>query len=244
MPILLDILKEDSDDARTVSHYQGGREAEIKRRITAIKPQEFEYVTAAEIAGSGMSNESRFGHFITQETAFGAQISFYEQRTAYHVPDRHKTVARLDRGKLFPIISAASGWRTDFAVQDALENRLWRDNVLELCHLMGYNLPPHDRDEPGRPGSYSASHAEKKLIAYYIRGHMILLANLLEGLTTQGSGTWMREELESQHLAPLAPRIPRVQADIRASRAICSDCESFVSHINGVLGIHFTVEYC
>jgi hypothetical protein len=35
------------------------------------------------------------------------QISFYEQIIAYDVPDRHKTVARLDRGRLFPVVSAA-----------------------------------------------------------------------------------------------------------------------------------------
>lgn len=226
------------------SHYQESGEAETNRRIIAVKLQAFEPVTAAEeIASSASSNEFKLGHFITETTNWGTQISFYEQNIAYDVPDKYKTVARLDRGRLFSVVSAASGWRTDFAVEHVLDNRLWRDQVLELCQLIGYALPEDAWDEPGRPGSYNASHAEKKLVAYYIKQHVILPSVFFGDIAANGPGEWM-QDLRLQHLAALCPRIPTVWARILVSRNICSDCKCFISHIRSVLGVSFTVEYC
>ena len=225
--------------------YQESSEAEANRRIIAVKLQAFEPVTAVEeTASSGSSNELKVGHFMMKTTDRGTHIGFYEQSIAYDVPDRFKTVARLDRGRLFPVVSAASGWRTDFAVEHVLDNRLWRDRVLELCQLIGYALPEHARDEPRWPGSYRASHAEKKLVAYYIYQHVILPNVLLEGVAVDQLGDWMQQDLRLQHLAALCPRVPTVRAGIRVSRAICSDCELFILRIRAVLGVSFTVEHC
>lgn len=226
------------------NHYQESSEAELNRRIIAIKLQASEPVIGAEETASSSSNEPKRGHFFTTTTGWGTQISFYEQIIAYDVPDRHKAVARLDRGRLFPVVSAASGWRTDFAVEHVLDNRLWRDRVLELCQLIGYALPEDHRDEPRRPGSFNASHAEKKLVAYYINQHVILPSVLFGGVAVDQPGEWMQQDLKLQHLATLSPRIPIVRASIRVSRAICSDCELFISHIRTVLGVSFTVEHC
>ena len=99
------------------SHCQESREAELNSRIIAIKLQAFEPVIGAEETASSSSNEPKRGHFFTTTTGWGTQIGFYKQIIAYDVPDRHKAVARLDRGRLFPVVSAASGWRTDFAVE-------------------------------------------------------------------------------------------------------------------------------
>ncbi|KAH7016164.1 uncharacterized protein B0I36DRAFT_336943 [Microdochium trichocladiopsis] len=226
-------------------HYQESGEAEANRRIIVVKLQAFEPVTAAEgTAILGSSNEIKHGHFITKTTDWGIQIGFYEQSIAYDVPDEYKTVARLDRGRLFPVVSAASGWRTDFAVEHVLDNRVWRDNVLELCQLIGYTLPEDARDELRRPGTYNASHAEKKLVAYYINQHVILPSVFFGGVAVDQLGEWMQQDLKLQHLAALCPRIPTVWATIRVSRAICSDCELFISHIRAVLGVPFTVEHC
>jgi hypothetical protein len=227
------------------SHYQESIEAEPNRRTIAIKLQAFEPVTASEeTASSGSSKEPKSGHFVTNTTDWGTQIGFYEQIITYDVPDKRKTVARLDRGRLFPVVSAASGWRTDFAVDHILDNRLWRDHVLELCQLIGYALPEHKLDERRRPGSYHASHAEKKLVAYYINQHVILPSVLFRGIAIDQLGEWTRQDFRLQHLATLCPRISTVRASIRVSRAICSDCQLFISHIRTVLGVPFTVEYC
>ena len=97
---------------------------------------------------------------------------------------------------------------------------------------------------PRRPGSFNASHAEKKLVAYYINQHVILPSVLFGGVAVDQPGEWMQQDLKLQHLATLSPRIPMVRASIQVSRAICSDCELFISHIRTVLGVSFTVEHC
>ncbi len=94
------------------SRYQENGDAERNRRSIAVKLQGFEPVTIAEeTMRLDSPNELKLGHFITKTTSWGTQIGYYERRVAYDVPDRSKTVARLDRGKLFPVVSAASGWR-------------------------------------------------------------------------------------------------------------------------------------
>lgn len=227
------------------SRYPERSEAGTNRRIIAAKLQAFEPVTTTEeTASSSSSNVPKPGHFVRETTDRGIQIGFYEQSIAYNVPDLGKTVARLDRGRLFPVISAASGWRTDFAVEHVLDNRLWRDHVFELCQLIGHALPEHGHDEPRRPGSFNASHAEKKLIAYYISQHVILPSVLFGAGAVDQPEKWVQQDLRLQHLATLCPRVPTVQASIRVSRAICSDCKLFISHIRTVLGVSFTVEHC
>ncbi|KJZ70766.1 hypothetical protein HIM_09850 [Hirsutella minnesotensis 3608] len=226
-------------------NYQESNEAEINRRFIAVRLQAYEPATASDgAASSGTSNEVKVGHFITKTTDFGTQISFYEQRVAYDVPDGYKTVARLDRGSLFSVMSAASGWRTDFATEHILDNRLWRNRVLELCQLIGYALPEHARDQAGWPGSYLASHAEKKLVAFYIYQHVILPSALLEDVAIDQRGEWVEQDLRLQHLEVLCPRIPTVPASIRASRPICEDCELFISRVGTVFSTSFVVEHC
>lgn len=105
-------------------------------------------------------------------------------------------------------------------------------------------MPEHDCDEPRRPGSYHASHAEKKLVGYYISQHVILPSALFGGIAIDQLGEWMQQDFRLQHLATLCPRNPTVRASIRVSRAICSDCELFISHIRSVLGVPFAVEHC
>ncbi len=225
--------------------YQESIEAERNRRIIAINLQAFEPVTAIEETASlDSSKELRSGHFVTKTTDWGTQIGFYEQSIAYDVPDKYKTIARLDRGRLFPVVSAASGWRTDFAVEHVLDNLLWRDYVLDLCQLIGYALPEHDWDESGQPGSYHASHAEKKLVAYYISQHVILPSMLFEGIPIDQLGEWIQQDLRLQHLTTPCHKIQIMRASIRVSRAMCSDCKHFISHINAVLGVPFTIEHC
>jgi hypothetical protein len=138
-------------------------------------------------------------------------------------------------------VSAASGWRTDFAIENVLDNRRWRDRVLELCQLIGYILPETDWDEAGKPGSYYASHAEKKLVAYYIDEHVPL-----PSISSEGASIYQPAERSQTDLPPLAtlcPRVPTVRAGIQVSSPVCEDCESFMAHIKDVFGVSFTVEH-
>ena len=100
------------------------------------------------------------------------------------------------------------------------------------------------RDDRGLPRSYRASHAEKKLVAYYISQEVILPGELFEDLGVDELGDWLRQDLELGDLAALCPEIPLVPARIHVSRAICDDCKSFISHVEAVLGVSFMVEHC
>lgn len=92
------------------SHCYETGQAESNRRVIAARLQAFEPATTSEETTSpGSPDQPKGVRFFTEDTHWGTQIGFYEQRVAYHIPDMNKTVARLDRGSLFPIISAASG---------------------------------------------------------------------------------------------------------------------------------------
>ncbi|KAK3904868.1 hypothetical protein C8A05DRAFT_42115 [Staphylotrichum tortipilum] len=188
--------------------------------------------------------EPNHGHFVATTNAYGApRIEFYQQTMVYDVPDQNKTIARLDRGSLFPVVSAASGWGTGWAVRQILPNRLWRDRVLGLCRLIGYTLQKDGRDERGLPGSFHSSHAEKKLMAYYISEHVILRRELFNGLADSEIGDWWKD-LELQGLTELCPKIPTVKARIQVSRGICDECQRFISRIKTVFGVSFEVTHC
>ncbi|KAG6031821.1 hypothetical protein E4U41_007436 [Claviceps citrina] len=240
---------------RRLPYWHEARGAETNRRVIALRLEEYEErTTAQEIVGSESAGRQIF---ITQGTDPDRQICHFRCCTTYRV-GASTTVARLDRGKLFPIISANSKYGNKGADGGVLDNPLWLANVLELCRLIEYDLrrPGYERyekyDQPGLPGSYNATHAEKKLVAYYIHEHMILPETLLEGHAAQGSGTWARKDLKLQHLAPLAPRVPGVRvpgvrvpgvrANIRVSKRPCSDCVSFISYVNGKLLTSFKIE--
>jgi hypothetical protein len=99
--------------------------------------------TADEIAEAGSSSKFRPSSF-TRKTRT-AVLKSHSISRVLHVTSLiniRKTTARLECGKLFLIIGASSGGRTAFATED----------VLELCHLIGYVLPLAARDEPRRPG--------------------------------------------------------------------------------------------
>ncbi|PWI64739.1 hypothetical protein PCL_08604 [Purpureocillium lilacinum] len=226
-------------------HYHESNGASSNRKFITVMLQAYEPATAANGAViSGSSNEVKVSRFINNTTDLGIQIGFYEQLVAYDVPDKSKTVARLDRGPLFSVVSAASGWRTDFAIEHVLDNLLWRDRVLELCQLIGYALPEHDLDQRGWPGSYFASHAEKKLVAFYISQHVILPSALLEAVAISQRSEWMQRDITLQHLEFLGPETPTVPAKIQVSRPVCPDCKLFISHVKEVLGASFEVEHC
>lgn len=148
----------------------------------------------------------------------------------------------MDRGRLFPIVSAAGGWRTDFSVDDIIDNELWMRRVMELSILIDYDLPADPRDKAAYPGSFSASHAEKKLIAYYVDKHMVIPEVLINRVGPEKRGEWIQEHIGLQDLVQVQPRLPTASSRICVSRVVCDDCEQFVSQVEKKLGIAFQIE--
>jgi hypothetical protein len=215
-------------------------EAEANRRAIAIKLQQFEPATSAGVMDLEPSKVAGHGRFIKKLTPQNIhELVYYEESTEYDINER-TTVARLYRGKMFPVVSAASSWNTEIAVGKIIHNRKWLEMVLELCKMIEYHLPPcksWGRDPPP-DGSWYACHAEKKLVAYYIHEHMVLPSTLCENI----SGDWAQQDFELRNLAAQAPSPPAVPAVIRVSKAPCKDCVSFLAKVKDVLSISFIVE--
>ncbi|KAL4961384.1 uncharacterized protein BDV14DRAFT_180608 [Aspergillus stella-maris] len=91
----------------------------------------------------------------------------------YPITKGWKTVARLERGGKFPSIGAMSGWSHGSLQSLRVDGRQWTDDVFYISEIAGHLLPSHDYDQD-KDGRYSACHAEKQLIAYFIDRHVFL----------------------------------------------------------------------
>ena len=125
------------EDRKGRGVYVENSEAESNRRIIAVRLQSYEPVTVGQ--PSSNSEEARVGRFILEPNSRQHEITYYEHNTTYDIPDEFKAIARLDQGRMFPTVSATSGWRTDFAVEHIIYNHLWMCRVRELCRLIDYD---------------------------------------------------------------------------------------------------------
>ncbi|KAI1740023.1 hypothetical protein F4680DRAFT_420977 [Xylaria scruposa] len=85
-----------------------------------------------------------------------------------------KTAANLDRGTQFPRITATSGWGPDPRPPDRASAPTWTEQVFYIASVIAHRLE-EVRDstwDQGKPGQFNASHAEKKLIAFFIDKHV------------------------------------------------------------------------
>ncbi|KAL4880562.1 hypothetical protein BJY04DRAFT_219031 [Aspergillus karnatakaensis] len=96
------------------------------------------------------------------------------QSQTYTMTESSKTIARLERGGMFPPVSAMSGWADSPIGSLRLDNGAWTKEVFHISEVVGHYLPPHDRDQDEPRGHYYACHAEKQLIAYFLDRHVFL----------------------------------------------------------------------
>ncbi|KAL4910987.1 hypothetical protein BDW74DRAFT_4502 [Aspergillus multicolor] len=94
----------------------------------------------------------------------------------YSLGQTNRSIAVLERGGLFPTVTAMSGWHHE-------EDDLLTNKVLTLAALVGHILIACDMDF-NQPGRHQASHAEKKMVAYFVDRHVFLP----EGKTADGNG--------------------------------------------------------
>lgn len=95
---------------------------------------------------------------------------------SYHVRNISKTAAVLDRGDPFPRISATSGWGADSLPSNERDGPSWINRVYDIASAIGHEFQdaPDSTWDQGRLGQYFASHAEKKLIAYFLDRHVFM----------------------------------------------------------------------
>jgi hypothetical protein len=103
-------------------------------------------------------------------------ITLHGPIRSYPVPRINKTAAILDRGEQFAHISATSGWGTDALPPNNKIGPHWIEQVYYIASTIGHQFQAA-RDsgwDQGKPGQYFASHAEKKLIAYFLNKHVFM----------------------------------------------------------------------
>jgi hypothetical protein len=141
------------------------------------------------------------------------------------------------------LIDCADAWADEGVPGRVLSNYVWINKVLELCGLMGYQLPKINIDDERKPGSFYACHAEKQLIAYYLSRH-VFLPNEIGWCHPIDEATW--DTVDSgkkplQLLSEVQPPLPPEGATILVSEEICSDCEEFAAWAVGVFSVRLNM---
>lgn len=125
---------------------------------------------------TGPLSESERNKYGFRKSQSEMAITLYGPIRSYRVPRINKTAAVLDRGNQFARISATSGWGADALPENYKTGPHWIDQVYYIAFTIGHKFQdaPYPHWDQGKPGQYFASHAEKKLIAYFIDRHVFM----------------------------------------------------------------------
>lgn len=122
-----------------------------------------------------LSNSERDNYYFRKSQSEMA-ITLCGPIQRYDVPRITKTAAVLERGKQFVPVSATSGWGIDALPPNYKTGPDWIQQVYYIASTVGHKLQvaPDPSWDQGTPGQYFASHAEKKLIAYFLDKHTFM----------------------------------------------------------------------
>ncbi|KAI1139099.1 hypothetical protein F5Y05DRAFT_338702 [Hypoxylon sp. FL0543] len=119
----------------------------------------------------------------SERNKYGFRISSYEMTitlhgpiSSYPVPRISKTAAVLDRVGPFTRITATSGWGANSLPPKSKLGPDWIEQVCYIASEIGHQFQdaPDPGWDQGRHGRFYASHAEKKLIAYFMDKHVFM----------------------------------------------------------------------
>jgi hypothetical protein len=116
----------------------------------------------------------------------------------YDVPRITKTAAVLDRGTQFVRVSATSGWGANALPLNDKIGPSWIQQVYYIASTVGHQFQsaPDPGWDQGKPGQYFASHAEKKLIAYFLDKHTFMPQDREPNQTLENSILEVEESLK------------------------------------------------
>lgn len=222
-----------NDKERSERHVSYSEDPHVKKAERAwvralVAPQAFvdgRGTWPLNIAGS-LSFYKSFEH---------STISFFAPSGGTYIREQYKTAAVLRRGDPFPPCVSVSGWSTpypDAPVQRGLEildPEYWARRTIKIAEQLGFKFPGNYYDPEDEPGLYNASHAEAKLLSYYLDRHFPFEADDI--------GFQVDEEFVALCLAQRG----RPRADIYVSQSPCASCESWREHVVATTG--FSVEF-
>lgn len=180
-----------------------------------------------------------------------------------HDNDKDTSLATLDRGSPFPIISAYQGISINFNTNESVIMILgkdWTDEVLDICEVVGHDSPQKEylscNNNNKNKATFYASHAVKQLIAYFISRHSYhpleniqehdmfrLYDQVLYDLSDDESDEVFRylDEIDLQDLARVHPPFTMNKARTFCRGAVCGDCREFVGRVEKVFGLRVEV---
>ena len=125
---------------------------------------------------TGPLSESERNKYEFRKSQSEKSITLHGPIRSYRVPHIVKTAAVLDRGVQFDLIEATSGWGIDALPPNKETGPYWIKQVFYIASIIGHAFQdaPDPGCDQGIPGQYFASHAEKKLIAYFMDRHVFL----------------------------------------------------------------------
>ena len=125
---------------------------------------------------TGPLSESERSKYGFKKSQSEMAITLYGPIRSYSVPRITKTAAVLNRGDQFARISATSGWGADALPLNYKTKPHWIEQVYYIASTIDYKFQdaPDPGQDQGNSGQYFASHAEKKLIAYFIDRHVFM----------------------------------------------------------------------
>ncbi|KAL7913411.1 hypothetical protein GGI35DRAFT_466969 [Trichoderma velutinum] len=127
-------------------------------------------------AYTGPLSNSEWTNYRFKKSELEMEITLHGPIQRYPVPRITKTAAVLDRGDQFAQISATSGWGIGSLPPNDNTGPSWIEQVYYIASTVGhiFDHAPNSRWDQGKPGQYYASHAEKKLIAYFLDKHIFM----------------------------------------------------------------------
>lgn len=144
---------------------------------------------------SGPVTETALKDYWYKKSRENKTITLHGPLQTQQVRNIWKTAAVLDRGDPFDKVSATSGWGRDALPKDLADGPSWVDRVFFAALEVGHELKAHHYDKEWE-GEYNASHAEKKLIAYFINKHVFSAQDRLYSGEVQAALEKVRDILE------------------------------------------------
>lgn len=224
LDLALPSRRNSSERHRRLVDYHEPPEADLHRRHIAIRLEAVTGTSPCSITQALSAQKSSPGFLRNSINSSGQSVvHYYQLNKLYLIPDERKAIGRLDRGPLFPVISAMSGYSHSEWDTDILDNKKWTCEVQRLAMELGIHV-----------NRGFASHVEKQLVAFYVAKHVLLDSDNQDCFSLGG---------EVGDLCDVQPPKPPIAGTILVSKdVVCRDCEDFIRQVKCHIQINLTVK--
>lgn len=151
-------------------------------------------------------SKNKQGNYYFRKSQTEMAITLCGPIQKYSVPRISKTAAVLDRGDQFARISGTSGWGANSQPRNYKMRPHWVEQVCYIASTIGhaFQSAPDPSWDQGIPGQYFASHAEKKLVAYFLDKHIFMSQDREPDQALRNSILEVEESLEEGKCSSVA----------------------------------------